>query len=44
MAYLVEFGPDTDNERFETMDEVEEWLDQYIINHLQYGEKFEIEK
>lgn len=44
MAYRVDFGPTTDSETFETMEEIEEWLDEYIIKHLQYGEDFETEK
>jgi hypothetical protein len=44
VVYRVEFGPTTPDEYFGTMDEIEEWLDQYITNHLQYGEDFETEK
>lgn len=44
MSYIVNFGPTTDSERYETMEDIEEWLDEYIENHLQYGEDFETEK
>ena len=44
MAFIVEYGPDTDPETFKTMDEINGWLDEYIINHLQYGENFDTEK
>ena len=44
MAYVVDFGPDTDSEYYETMEEIYVWLDQYIQMHLQYGEDFESEK
>jgi len=38
MKYLVNFGTNS-----ETYDSIE-WLDDYIANHLQYGEDFETEK
>ena len=44
MTYIVIFGPTTDDERFDTMEEIESWLDEYIINHLQFGDDFETEK
>lgn len=44
MALIVDYGPDTNPERFESMDEIEEWLDGYIVQHLQNGEDFETEK
>jgi len=44
MTYKIDFGGNTDPEEYETMEDIEEWLDQYIINHLQCGEDFEIEK
>jgi hypothetical protein len=44
MTYMVDFGENTDVEYFETMEEVEEMADEYIMNHLQHGEDFETEK
>lgn len=44
MSYKVDFGPNTNSETFETMDEIEEWLDEYIIQHLKDGEDFEKKK
>ena len=44
MTLIVDYGPDTDPEQFESMDEIEEWLDEYIIQHLQNGEDFDTEK
>jgi hypothetical protein len=44
MTYVVTFGPDTNTEKYDTMDEIYEWLDEYIIQHLQYNEIFETEK
>lgn len=44
MPYRVDFGPNTNSETFETMEEIEEWLDEYIIQHLQHGEDFEKRK
>lgn len=43
-VYRVEFGPTTSDEYFGSMEEIEEWLDHYITNHLQYDEDFETEK
>lgn len=44
MPYRVDFGPNTNSDTFETMEEIEEWLDEYIIQHLQHGEDFEKRK
>lgn len=44
MSLVVNFGPDTPDEEFGTMDEIDGWLDEYIINHLQHGEDFDTEK
>ena len=44
MTYIVDFGPNTNSETFETLEQVEDWIDQYIENHLQYGDDFETEK
>lgn len=41
MAYRVDFGPTTDSEIFETMEEIEAWLDQYIIDHMTSNENFD---
>ena len=35
MTYIVNFGPNTNSECFETMEEINEWIDQYIMDHLQ---------
>ena len=44
MTYIVNFGPNTNSECFETIEEIEEWINQYVENNLQYGEDFEEEK
>jgi hypothetical protein len=44
MSYIVDFGSNTNSEKFETMEEIEEWLDEYIVQHLQSGDDFETEK
>lgn len=44
MTLIVDYGPDTNAEVFETMEEIEEWLDDYITMHLQSHEDFETEK
>lgn len=41
MKYRVNFGPTTDSEIFDSMDEIEAWLDQYIIDHMTGNENFE---
>jgi len=40
MRYRVDFGPESNVEEFDNLD----WLDDYIISHLQYHEDFETVK
>jgi hypothetical protein len=44
MSYKINFGENTDVEYYETIEEVEEIVNEYVLNHLQYGEDFEEEK
>lgn len=44
MSYKIVFGENTDVEYYETAEEVEEVVNEYVLNHLQYGEDFEEEK
>ncbi|MGZ8442556.1 MAG: hypothetical protein ACXWXZ_04070 [Candidatus Binatia bacterium] len=44
MGYIVNFGPNTDSQIFDSMEEIEIWLDDYIIQNLQSHEDFETSK
>jgi hypothetical protein len=42
--FIVDFGSNTDPETFNSMSEIEVWIDSYITEHLQSHEDFETEK
>ena len=44
MSYIIDFGENTNVEIYDTMEEVNEIVNDYVMRHLEYEEDFEQEK